>query len=118
VVKVELLKGKAHVPETTELNLADLIDIKGIKAQGNRLSQHEIKAIELIAEHDDEEDVPDPVAEVSLKEIVSEEHKEEEAEKEISQKEEPIIIPAKKIELEITNPEEVDLKGKGQLPLF
>ena len=72
----------------------------------------------MIAEHDDEEDVPDPVAEVSLKEIVLEEHKEEEAEKELPQKEEPLVKPAKKIELEITNPEDVDLKSKGQLPLF
>ncbi len=118
VVKVELSKGKAHLPETTELNLADLIDVKGIKAQGNRLSPHEIKSIELLAEHDDEEDVPDPVPEVSLKEIVSEEHKEEEAEKELPQKEEPVAKPVKKIELEITNPKDLDLKDKGQLPLF
>jgi topoisomerase-4 subunit A len=60
VVKVEQLKGKALAPETAELNLTDLIDIKGMKAMGNRLSVHQVKSIELIAEHDDAEDVPDP----------------------------------------------------------
>src|SRR4051812_16260271 len=60
VVKVEQLKAKTLMPELVELNLADLIDIKGMKAMGNRLSAHPIQTIELIAEHDDAEDVPDP----------------------------------------------------------
>jgi len=60
VVKIEQLKGKGLMPELAELNLADLIDVKGMKAMGNRLSAHTIQTIELIAEHDDAEDVPDP----------------------------------------------------------
>ncbi|WP_374948283.1 DNA gyrase/topoisomerase IV subunit A [Mucilaginibacter sp.] len=60
VVKVEQLKGKTLIPEMVELNLTDLIDIKGMKAMGNRLSVHQVKTVELIAEHDDAEDVPDP----------------------------------------------------------
>jgi topoisomerase-4 subunit A len=60
VVKVEQLKGKTLTPEVVDLNLTDLIDVKGMKAMGNRLSVHQVKSVELIAEHDDEEDVPDP----------------------------------------------------------
>ena len=60
IVKVEQLKGATKTPETVELNLADLIDVKGMKAMGNRLSAHVVQSVTLIAEHDDAEDVPDP----------------------------------------------------------
>jgi topoisomerase-4 subunit A len=48
VVNVEQLKGKEQTPETLEINLAELIDVKGMKAMGNRLSQHTIKAVTLM----------------------------------------------------------------------
>lgn len=130
VVRVDQLKGKTLTPESIELNLADVIDVKGMKAQGNRLTQHEVKAIELIAEHDDPEDVPDPVPEVSLEEIVAEERKDQEAEKEIAQSHEaerPVAQhPAtsdqpkapRKIDFEITNPDDVEIDDKGQIGLF
>ncbi|QKJ31001.1 DNA gyrase/topoisomerase IV subunit A [Mucilaginibacter mali] len=60
IVSVEQLKGKTLTPETAEINLADLIDVKGMKAMGNRLSAHTVQSITLISEHDDEADVPDP----------------------------------------------------------
>jgi topoisomerase-4 subunit A len=60
IVKIVQVKGKALTPEEADLNLTDLIDIKGMKAMGNRLSVHQVKSVELIAEHDDAEDVPDP----------------------------------------------------------
>jgi topoisomerase-4 subunit A len=60
IVKVDQLKGATKTPETVELNLADLIDVKGMKAMGNRLSVHIIQTVTLIAEHDDEADVPNP----------------------------------------------------------
>ena len=140
IVKVDQLKGKALIPESIEINLADAIDVKGMKAQGNRLSQHEIKNIELIAEHDDPEDLPDPVPEITLEEVIKEEKADIEAEKEVKgitpaektttvqetgtlktaaaaeaqeEKSEP-----KKIEFEITNPDDVDIDDKGQLGLF
>jgi topoisomerase-4 subunit A len=50
VVKVEQLKGKEQTPETLEIDLSTVIDVKGMKAMGNRLSQHPIKSVELIAE--------------------------------------------------------------------
>src|SRR6185312_2658366 len=45
MVTVDQLKGKTETPETVELNLSELIDVKGMKAMGNRLSQHTVKSI-------------------------------------------------------------------------
>ncbi len=127
VVKVDTLKGKSQTPETVELNLADLIDVKGMKAQGNRLSPNDVKTIELIAEHDDPEDVPDPVPEVSLEEVVRVEKQDQEASKDITPEPEPASAeqsshqadPKRKpIDFEITNPEDVDIDDKGQIGLF
>ncbi len=132
VVHLDLLKGKSLTPETAEINLADAIDVKGMKAQGNKLSPHEVKKIELIAEHDDEEDVPDPVAETPLKEVVLAEEQDIEAEKEVVTKEDDAAVPEasaevtpeveekpkKKIDFEITNPDDIDIDDKGQLGLF
>jgi topoisomerase-4 subunit A len=126
VVKVEQLKGKNQGQELVELNLADLIDVKGMKAMGNRLSAHPVQSVQLIAEHDDAEDVPDPapdsVADTQIIADVTEE------------KEVPDVSPekaAKSIDLEITNPDAIDINkpkfkrddedpdlGKGQLGLF
>lgn len=129
VVTLEVLKGKSQTPEHIEVNLADVIDVKGMKAQGNKLSQYDIRDIQLIAEHDDEEDVPDPVPETPLQEVVKAEKIDDEAEKEVAQhssEEEPAgeaaaesggqKKSAKEVKLEITNPDDID--DKGQLGLF
>jgi topoisomerase-4 subunit A len=163
VVKVEQLKGKALVPETVELNLADLIDVKGMKAMGNRVSVHMVKTVELIAEHDDAEDVPDPApdsvedteitltgedkqvpdaaptAQQSTPEPVKSDEPVKPAEvekptKSVKSKEsEPSVEPnepeksvesseksvqSKKIDFEITNPDDIEIDDKGQLGLF
>ncbi len=112
VVKIEQLKGKAQVLELVELNLTDLIDVKGMKAMGNRLSAHPIQTVQLIAEHDDAEDVPDPApASIEDTQVLADV---------TDEKEVPDVNPetaAKIISLEITNPDDVDL-SKGQLGLF
>ena len=138
IVEIEQLKGKSQTSESLEVNLADAIDVKGMKAQGNKLSPHELKSITLIAEHDDPEDVPDPVPETPLEEVVEEEKEEMEAEKEIVLKEKDPLAEAikkemekaepevtekaatetKKVDFEITNPEDVEIDDKGQLGLF
>jgi len=51
---VDLLKGKTQIPETIEILLTDFIDVKGIKANGNRLSQHDVKNIS-ISNHEEQE---------------------------------------------------------------
>ncbi|WP_257668506.1 DNA gyrase/topoisomerase IV subunit A [Parapedobacter tibetensis] len=52
-VHVDLQKGKSQNLDATEQNLADIIDVKGMKAQGNRLSPHEVKKVTLIAAEDE-----------------------------------------------------------------
>ena len=58
VVNVVQLRGKEQTPETIEVDLAALIDIKGMRAMGNRLSQLPVKSVELIAEKDGDDDEP------------------------------------------------------------
>ncbi|MGY4535646.1 topoisomerase-4 subunit A [Mucilaginibacter sp. UYNi724] len=153
IVKIEQLKGKGLIPEEADLNLTDLIDVKGMKAMGNRLSVHQIKSVELLAEHDDESDVPDPApdsvedTEITItgddKEVtdtapatmivaalqsepknpVIENPVVPKPEKSVESKEEPVQSkpeesPKKKIDFEITNPDDIDMDDKGQLGLF
>ncbi|MBC7614577.1 MAG: DNA gyrase/topoisomerase IV subunit A, partial [Pedobacter sp.] len=47
-VQIDVEKGKSKTPETIKIDLASLIDVKGLKANGNRLSQHEVKQVSLV----------------------------------------------------------------------
>jgi topoisomerase-4 subunit A len=175
IAKVEQLKGKTQIPETTEFNLADLIDVKGMKAMGNRLSAHAVQSVVLISEHDDDTDVPDPepntveeseitvtpedkvtadappaktikpVAEAvdaaepiahvkpdapavkpgipvakPVPEPVKEEPKKsvESEDKTVKSNEASVESPPKKVDFEITNPDDIEIDDKGQLGLF
>jgi topoisomerase-4 subunit A len=167
IVKVDQLKGATKTPETVELNLADLIDVKGMKAMGNRLSVHMVQTVALLSEHDDEDDVPDPepdsVADTEILitpedktttdeapqaiiepepitepkpkvkaepvvvkpepsvEVQPEEVEKDEPETEVEAPkptEEPTPPPPKKIDFEITNPDDIDIDDRGQLGLF
>ncbi|MFZ9503650.1 MAG: DNA gyrase/topoisomerase IV subunit A, partial [Cyclobacteriaceae bacterium] len=44
-VEIEILKGKGKEKEKLEVNLAELIDVKGWKALGNRLSPYKVVAV-------------------------------------------------------------------------
>ena len=144
-VKVEQLKGKEQTPETIEIDLSILIDTKGMKAMGNRLSQHPVKTVELMAqpEVDEEEDVAGGEAEVQglddgqdeIDSIAQGAQKKAETKAPLGEVEKPIEAPVeqpakpveppkKSIDLEITNPNEINNPGdlgkddKGQLGLF
>lgn len=65
VVELVQLKGKDQTPETLEIDLTTLIDVKGMKAMGNRLSQHPVKSVELIAAQ--EEEIADEKASADVK---------------------------------------------------
>ncbi|MBB6112183.1 topoisomerase-4 subunit A [Mucilaginibacter lappiensis] len=157
LVSVVQLKGKEQTPETLEINLAELIDVKGMKAMGNRLSQFPVKSVELIADSesaDESVDTEEPETELD-KEIDAGESvvdqlsddEPEQVEKEITQpqakpqtptiqptvsKQEPAEPEAKepepsedqpkevhkKVDFEITNPDDIQLDDKGQLGLF
>jgi topoisomerase-4 subunit A len=54
MLKVDVLKGKTQTPETLEIILAEFIDVKGIRANGNRLTQHDVQNIEIF-NHEEEE---------------------------------------------------------------
>jgi len=148
MVKVEQLKGATKIPETLELNLADLIDIKGMKAMGNRLSQHLVQSVTLIPGDDDDgtdhEPVPviDPEPTITPEDEITDDAAPTSAEKtgptedtpasppkSVESKSEESVEsnpkesvqsppPAKKIDFEITNPDDIEIDDKGQLGLF
>jgi topoisomerase-4 subunit A len=148
VVRVDLLKGKNQIPETIDVVLADFIDLKGVKAIGNRLSQHEVKNIELLnteepageeevkAELKEEvdavvEDIPEEPEEESTEEPEADLLEEPEADSSEEQVEElqeepepeapkdtPPKTPKSKVKLEIINPDDIDIDDTGQLGLF
>lgn len=171
-VKLQVLKGKTKTEEETEIDLSEAIEVKGMKAMGNRLSPHEVKGLELIhsaiEEEDDEilagdteieetnenirelhkvtplsglaseaDEEKAEVQETENADIESDEEPEaidtsepdsEDAEEEsapeiipevqLESSKEPETGPAKKIDFEITNPDDLDIDDKGQLGLF
>jgi len=62
-VKLEVVKGKTKEKETTVVEASELIDIKGWKAVGNRLSSYPVKKVQII----EPEVVSKPVEESSDK---------------------------------------------------
>jgi len=117
VAKLDQLKGKTQTLETIEVNLAELIDVKGMKAMGNRVSQHTIQSIELIAVEEPQEVDAEPQEIAEMEEIPSPEI-EEASEAPLPEADEPPAPPAKKIDFEITNPDDIDIDDKGQIGLF
>lgn len=157
VVSVEQLRGKDQTPETIEVDLSELIDVKGMKAMGNRLAQHPVKKVELLSVvdaepgikeiRDDEQgeftgDVaePDETSELSDVPAIKEnqitpaaepakpEQSPSDKSVELSEKsvrslpdksvESPAESQPKKIDFEITNPDDIEMDDKGQLGLF
>ncbi|HEX7367679.1 MAG TPA: DNA gyrase/topoisomerase IV subunit A [Pelobium sp.] len=147
IVKVEALKGKSQIFDEQEIDLSEAIDVKGMKAQGNKLSPHDVQNITLISEeseeveendadendddnggeaenNDDISDVTTEKAAPSEKATPAEPSKSAEV-KEPSKAEEPKKPaftsnpkPIKKVDFEITNPDDIKLDDKGQLGLF
>jgi topoisomerase-4 subunit A len=111
MVKVDQLKGKTEIPETIEVELSTLIDVKGMKAMGNRLSQHTVKSIKLIAEIN-------PVIEEPEPQVEEEQVSESSAETPQGESAKPAEPPHKKVDFEITNPDDIDIDDGGQLDLF
>jgi len=127
VASVVILKGKDQTPETLEIDLSTMIDVKGMKAMGNRLSQSPVKSVELIAENEpeveEEPEITTDAEEAGDTEITSPEKSVKPvAEKPTTPEPEtptpPPANPPKKIDFEITNPDDIDMDDKGQLGLF
>jgi len=155
---VDVLKGKTQIPETLEIVLSEFIDVKGIKANGNRLTQHEVKNIEItdheelepaeeikvvsasLGEDDpgvdedqsqdsaeiantpevDAQDLPaTEIVEDGQKSSIMEAPKVPEATSGTAKKPTWKSVPSeKKIDLEITNPDDIKIDDKGQLGIF
>ena len=149
VVKFDVVKSKSQLTESIELKLAETIDVKGMKALGNRLSQFEVKNIELISEDEPEVSIVMPAEEVAIVlneveeevptvydeleggtqhmasekstlaiNILEDENASEPDISKISTAKKEISKPSRKIDLEITNPDDVEIDDKGQLGLF
>jgi len=103
-----------------------LIDVKGMKAMGNRLSVHAVQSVTLETEHDDEQDVPDPTPEAiaDTEIVITPEDKDEPDEAPTAEGNatddeiDEISTPPKKVDFEITNPDDIDIDDGGQLGLF
>ena len=146
-VRIESLKGKSQILDEQELDLSGAIDVKGIKAQGNKLSQNDVQKIELISEiNDKEEELEEETEEIEIEEgdeeitegvddsikdltsiveekIVKKSIEKLEDEKKIKPEEsKPKFTstpkPERKIDFEITNPDDIKLDDKGQTKLF
>ena len=147
IVKIEALKGKSQLFDEQEIDLSEAIEVKGLKAQGNKLSQHDVQKVTLISEVNDAVDevleeieeidgadgvdepgneeepaIEDVVAEAKEIETKVDQSKKpvEEPKPEVAKKPEFVSTPkeVKKISFEITNPDEIKLDDKGQLGLF
>lgn len=146
VVKVEALKGKSQILDEQEIDLSEVIDVKGMKAQGNKLSPHDVQQVILISEENDEqeEELPEssdvdeednsddgPGKTASAETSVTKDTEDTAGAKdnntapnnaEESVKEKPVFTsnpkPVKKVDFEITNPDDIKLDDKGQLGLF
>ncbi|MBY0245856.1 MAG: DNA gyrase/topoisomerase IV subunit A [Sphingobacteriaceae bacterium] len=109
LLEVDIEKGKSKTPETLTLELADLIDVKGLKANGNRLTPHEIKNIVLVE--------PEIVEEETIEEEI-EEITDIESNLEVIDSEKTILKEPRKVDFEITNPQDIHIDDKGQASLF
>lgn len=98
VVKLDILKGKSQTPETLEQSLNELIDIKGIKAQGNRLSFHNVQSVSLLTTDIDKAQL----AKAEQTKVAGSSKSQDSGE----------------ISLEITNPDDVQIDDDGQMGLF
>jgi topoisomerase-4 subunit A len=116
IVKVDQLKGKTLIPESVELNLSELIDVKGMKAMGNRLTMHQVEKITLIAENDGPEDDIDDTDPDDAPDAPEDTPKSPPPA--VQSTPQSVKSPPKKIDFEITNPDDIEIDDKGQLGLF
>lgn len=127
-IDLEILKGKTRIQETLELDLSEFIEVKGMKAQGNRLSSHEILSVTLLAaEKADEGDLNGENREETTSASEAEKNADlgtpagpttDESKNLKDAGEQKATKPTKKVDFEITNPEDLDIDDAGQLDLF
>ena len=83
-VQVDVVKGKTKKKETLVTPAADIIDVKGWKAVGNRLSQYQVRKAQLLEPEDENHKTAKPEVEEEKEEVVQQkqaESKQEDAPK-------------------------------------
>ena len=92
-IEVELVKGKGKDKETEVVNLEEVIDVKGWKSMGNRLSQYKVTKVKPVEEPEDNsaEEGEDENAEATELEKDQSSKKKESSSKEKESEPEPII---------------------------
>ncbi len=134
-VEVELVKGKGKSKESELINLEDVIDVKGWKAMGNRLSPHKVSKLKPVDEAVDKKiDTTAKASEAKgkkptrsqsqKKKSESEEPSNDQAQKESSKKERPKLRESQSQKAEQANlfgenqpqkeKQKVKLKGNGK----
>jgi len=120
MVKLEILKGKSQTEETLDQPLTEIIDVKGIKAQGNRLSFHTVKSVTLLTADEDlsqkgkekaaesSTDTTEPTVDSTTTEVDSS----------VKEKEVESTEKNDAFKLEITNPNDIQIDDKGQMEMF
>jgi topoisomerase-4 subunit A len=115
IVKVSFAKEGKLAPKDLEINIASFIDVKGMKAIGNKVSKFRINAVEDISnsaavdevEEGELADLQKTLADIKAKNLA---------------KPKPTPVPVKditkSIEMEITNPDDLDVDGNSQPTLF
>ncbi len=63
VVEINLIKGKGKNKETAEIDLSAVVDVKGWKALGNRLSNYRITKVTLLSDEGESQNVAEQVVE-------------------------------------------------------
>ncbi len=99
-VEIEVSKGKDKAKKTETINMEDLVDIKGWKAIGNRLSEYKVTKVTLV--QDDEPGYEEPG---------------EDADEEVTESEDDSQSPKKKIDFPQQRPEP-PVGEDGQVILF
>src|SRR5690606_3422142 len=102
----------SQTPEHLEQPLNEIVDVKGIKAQGNRLSFHAVEQVELLTSELDLSELEEPTAAVAPPATPT-----DPATQEKSSKNKP-EESTDEISLEITEPNDIQLDQNGQLGLF
>jgi len=138
LVRVDVLKGKSQTPDSSEQNLADIVDVKGMRAQGNRLTPHEVTGITLLTAEEplvDSEEGEDLGA-TAAQPTGATRTKAEETKSDVRGSgpdrsgDEPVgetVTQTKadetqnsngRVDFEITNPDDIQIDDKGQMGLF
>jgi topoisomerase-4 subunit A len=110
MVRVCFTKDGKTQPADLELNIAAFIEVKGMKAIGNKMSKYNVKEVVDISEKHNIDEVDEEDLEALQKAV-----------DDIKAKKNPCAEPSKpksNIEFTITNPDDIDMDGEGQTKLF